>query len=311
MQQQLLQLIKSAQQDLQQLDLQAWQHKYLGKNALVNQLNRTLKDLDSDQRKEAGRALQNTKDQLQEMLPADDKNDAQQEYDFSSHIATIKGNKHPLERFQSEMVHTFNALGFEQHFGPDVESVYYNFDALNTHPCHPSRSKKDTFYIGENVLRTHTTAVQARILEGHKAPIKAFACGSVYRRDDDATHTPMFNQFDGVVIDEGLTVQHLKTFIEEIVRTLLPNAKDVRFRPSFFPFTYASAEVDVKLGDNWLEILGCGMIHPKIMKLLGEDQKHLSGFAFGFGVERFAMLKYNVTDIRHFYNNDVEFLSLF
>lgn len=303
------QIDKCTQVALNDLQNTNWYKTYLGKTSEIHSFSKIIRDFSNDDKKAAGRYLQEAKNLLQDKCPVHIDSTHQIKYDLSTYPIQTLGAKHPLEAIQNDIFHVFSSLGFEYIEGPDIESVYYNFDALNTSINHPSRSKQDTFYIKDKVLRTHTTSVQARMLEKSSVPFKGFTLGSVYRRDDDATHTPMFHQFDCVILDYNLTVEHKKTFIEKIVRLLLPNANDVRFRPSYFPFTFAGAEVDIKLNGKWLELLGCGMIHPNILKLNPNKSPNLQGIACGWGIERLAMLKYEVTDIRHFYKNDVEFLN--
>lgn len=292
-----------------------FEKKFLGKNSLLNQLNKELKLLTIDQKIEYGKKLQLAKKEIEEIYHNHQQTiNAQQEsaplYDFSSHITPVLGQLHPLTKLNRLIQAIFTNQGFEQAFGPDVELSHYNFDALNTPLSHPSRSLRDTFYLHNNkLLRTHTTCIQARLLEQKTPPIKSFMQGSVYRRDDDATHTPMFNQLEVLVVDQNLTFAHLKTFIISLITQLFEGVKDIKFRPSFFPFTYLSAEVDIKLDGKWLELLGCGMVHPKILENFSIDSNIYQGFALGLGIERLAMLKYNICDMRQLYENDIDFLD--
>jgi phenylalanyl-tRNA synthetase alpha chain len=236
------------------------------------------------------------------------------------------GNHHPLTRVVEEIEDLFISMGYEVAEGPEVEKDYYNFEALNLPKGHPARDMQDSFYISEDILlRTHTSPVQARTMEANGGePIKIICPGKVYRRDsDDATHSHQFTQIEGLVIGENINMSDLKGTLSVFAKKMFGDDREIRLRPSFFPFTEPSVEMDIscfKCGGSgcnvckktgWLEILGAGMVHPNVLEMAGYDSKRLSGFAFGMGPERIAMLKYGVEDIRHFYTNDVRFVSQF
>ncbi|MEO5368024.1 MAG: phenylalanine--tRNA ligase subunit alpha [Magnetococcus sp. WYHC-3] len=237
------------------------------------------------------------------------------------------GGVHPITRALGEIGAVFASMGFEVASGPEVEDDWHNFEALNIPPDHPAREMHDTFYLADapdgrrRVLRTHTSPVQIRVMEGRPPPLAVIAPGRVYRCDSDLTHTPMFHQVEGFMVDQGLHFGHLKGLLASFLEAFFQRPLPVRFRPSFFPFTEPSAEGDmgclfcegrgcrVCKGTGWLEILGCGMIHPQVLAHVGIDRERYSGFAFGVGVERMAMLKYRIGDLRTFFDNDVRFLA--
>ena len=235
------------------------------------------------------------------------------------------GHKHPLNLVLDEMKEIFIGMGFDIADGPEVELDYYNFEALNLPADHPARDTQDTFYITDNILlRTQTSPVQVRTMEQKKPPIRIIAPGRVYRSDAvDATHSPVFHQIEGLVVDKGITMADLKGCLESIVKRLYGDDAVVRFRPHHFPFTEPSAEVDIQCfachgegcrlckGEGWIEILGCGMVHPKVLSICGIDPEVYSGFAFGIGLERLVMGRYNIDDLRLFYENDLRFLKQF
>ena len=226
---------------------------------------------------------------------------------------TIIGNKHPVSSTLNEIEKIFLNAGFLVEDGPEIEDEYHNFTALNIPENHPARAMHDTFYFtAQYLLRTHTSPIQIRSMEQYGVPIRVIAPGKVYRRDSDITHTPMFHQIEGLVIDKDINFTHLKGILHDFINTFFEDEMKVRFRPSYFPFTEPSAEVDLLSKDNqWLEILGCGMVHPKVLTNLGIDNEIFNGYAFGMGVERLAMLKYGINDIRLFYENDLNFLNQF
>lgn len=235
------------------------------------------------------------------------------------------GELHPLTKVMDNIKNTFIGMGFEIAEGPDVERDYYNFEALNIPPNHPARDTQDTFYVNDNtVLRTQTSGIQVRVMEKTKPPIRIIAPGKVYRSDAlDATHSPVFHQIEGLVVDKGVTMADLKGTIETFLKELYGESTKVRFRPHHFPFTEPSAEADISCfscggkgcsmckGEGWIEILGCGMVHPKVLANCGIDPEVYSGFAFGMGLERVAMGKYDINDIRLFFENDLRFLGQF
>ncbi|MEK4028590.1 phenylalanine--tRNA ligase subunit alpha [Pseudobacillus sp. FSL P4-0506] len=236
------------------------------------------------------------------------------------------GNVHPLTKVVEEIEDLFISMGYSIAEGPEVETDYYNFEALNLPKGHPARDMQDSFYITEDILlRTHTSPVQARTMEKHegKGPVKIICPGKVYRRDnDDATHSHQFTQIEGLAVDENISMGDLKGTLEVFAKKLFGEDREIRLRPSFFPFTEPSVEVDVSCmcggkgcrickGTGWIEILGAGMVHPNVLEMAGFDSKKYTGFAFGMGPDRIAMLKYGIDDIRHFYTNDVRFLKQF
>ncbi|HAK73445.1 MAG TPA: phenylalanine--tRNA ligase subunit alpha, partial [Sporomusaceae bacterium] len=239
---------------------------------------------------------------------------------------SVLGGKHPLTVTLDRIKETFMRMGFDIAEGPEVEKDYYNFEALNFPPDHPARDMQDSFYITEEfLLRTHTSPVQVRTMQSGdpNSPVRVIAPGKVYRWDYDATHSPMFHQVEGLVIDKGITFADLKGTLELFIHDIFGDDVRVRFRPSFFPFTEPSAEVDISCvmcngqgcrvcsGTGWLEILGCGMVHPRVLELSNYDPAQVSGFAFGMGVERIAMLVYGIDDLRLFFENDLRFLRQF
>ncbi|MBD2040522.1 phenylalanine--tRNA ligase subunit alpha [Microcoleus sp. FACHB-672] len=224
-----------------------------------------------------------------------------------------QGRIHPLNGMIDRVVDIFVGLGYTVATGPEMESDYYNFEALNTPPDHPARDMQDTFYLPDgNLLRTHTSSVQIRYMEKHEPPIRIVSPGRVYRRDTvDATHAAVFHQIELLAIDEGLTFTDLKGTLKEFLQQMFGADLPIRFRASYFPFTEPSAEVDVQWQGKWLEVLGCGMVDPNVLKMVGYDPEKYTGFAAGFGVERFAMVLHQIDDIRRVYNSDLRFLQQF
>jgi phenylalanyl-tRNA synthetase alpha chain len=224
-----------------------------------------------------------------------------------------RGHLHPVTRTLRRMIEILGQAGFSVHTGPEVEDDVHNFTALNIPADHPARAMHDTFYLRSGLLlRTHTSPVQIRALRAHGAPIRLIAPGRVYRRDSDLTHTPMFTQVEGLTVDRNVSFANLKSLLYEFVSKFFEREVKLRFRPSYFPFTEPSAEVDVwSESGRWLEILGCGMVHPNVLRNAGVDPARFSGYAFGMGVERLAMLRYGVTDLRAFFENDLRFLEQF
>ena len=224
------------------------------------------------------------------------------------------GNAHPINNIKDFLISILENIGFEHIEGIEIESEKFNFDMLNIKKSHPARQMHDTFYV-ENmnyVLRTHTSPVQIHAMLNNNPPLSFISSGKVYRKDDDATHLPMFHQIEGIYIDKNVDFSMLKGLIYKIIEDIFPNVKDIRFRPSYFPFTEPSAEVDIKdENGKWLEILGCGIVNPVVLSNCNIDNEKFSGLAFGLGIERIAMLKYGVTDIRDFYKSNLDFLSQF
>ena len=229
-------------------------------------------------------------------------------------ITEVKGSLHPINQVKDYLINMLSQMGFQEVDGPEIESEEFNFDMLNIKKSHPARQMHDTFYVENksNLLRTHTSPVQIRSMLERKPPLAFTSAGKVYRKDDDATHLPMFHQVEGIYVDEIVTFANLKDLIYQILQSLFGKDVEIRFRPSYFPFTEPSAEVDI-LSENgkWLEILGCGIVNPVVLENCKIDSNKFSGLAFGLGVERIAMLKYGVVDIREFYKSNLDFLSQF
>lgn len=297
----------------------------LGKNGLVTQQLKTLGTLAPEERKSKGAEINALKEHI--TLAIEEKKTLLKMQALELRLVHEKvditlparqepiGKIHPLSKTIQEIIQYFSQIGFQVFDGPHIESQELNFDALNIPAHHPARQSHDTFYVAESheVLRTHTSPVQIRTLRDHKPPIRFLAPGRTFRSDYDATHTPMFHQIEGVVIEEGINFGHLKGTLIDFCRWFFENpAMNLRFRPSFFPFTEPSAEVDISWkNDKWLEILGCGMIHPIVLQNCGIDPTQFQGFAFGMGAERLAMLKYGIEDIRSFYEGDTRWLDLY
>ena len=223
------------------------------------------------------------------------------------------GSIHPINQVKDQLTDLLKSFGFEVAEGPEVETEEYNFDMLNIPASHPAREMHDTFYVDnkKKLLRTHTSPVQVRCMLKEKPPLAFISPGKVYRKDDDSTHLPMFHQIEGLYVDEDVSFAQLKDLMYKICHSLFGEATKLRFRPSYFPFTEPSAEVDVLFGDKWLEILGCGVVNPKVLENCKIDSSKYSGLAFGLGIERIAMLKYDVNDIRDFYKSNLDFLRQF
>ena len=296
---------------------------YLGKKGKVSLELKSLSELDPKERPEFGKQINEIKKTLQEKISLKKTDLNNQKIKASIEEAAIDitlpgktsfiGNIHPLSTTLNEIEKIFINAGFLVDDGPEIEDEYHNFTALNIPGNHPARAMHDTFYFdNEYLLRTHTSPIQIRSMERDGVPIRVIAPGKVYRRDSDITHTPMFHQVEGLVIDKDINFTHLKGILHDFINSFFKDEMTLRFRPSYFPFTEPSAEVDLLSGDGqWLEILGCGMVHPKVLDNLGIDNKTFSGYAFGMGVERLTMLKYGIKDIRLFYENDLSFLSQF
>ena len=296
---------------------------YLGKKGKVSLELKSLSKLDPKERPEFGKQINEIKKTLQEKISLKKTDLNNQKIKASIEEAAIDitlpgktsfiGNIHPLSTTLNEIEKIFINAGFLVDDGPEIEDEYHNFTALNIPGNHPARAIHDTFYFdNEYLLRTHTSPIQIRSMERDGVPIRVIAPGKVYRRDSDITHTPMFHQVEGLVIDKDINFTHLKGILHDFINSFFNDEMSLRFRPSYFPFTEPSAEVDLLSNDGqWLEILGCGMVHPKVLDNLGIDNKTFSGYAFGMGVERLTMLKYGIKDIRLFYENDLSFLSQF
>ena len=298
--------------------------KYLGRSGALTDLLKGLGKLPPDQRKEQGALINAAKDRLEEALRA--RREAIQSAKLEARLkeealdVTLPGRGaevgsiHPVMRTLERVEALFHSLGFEVADGPEIETDYYNFTALNQPENHPARSMHDTFYLadGRHLLRTHTSPIQIRYMETHRPPIKIIAPGRVYRVDSDATHSPMFHQVEGLWIDEHITFADLKGVLADFLKRFFERDDlEVRFRPSFFPFTEPSAEVDMSFGDRWLEMGGCGMVHPTVLGNVNIDSEKYQGFAFGMGLDRLTMLRYGVNDLRLFFENDLRFLRQF
>ena len=297
--------------------------QYLGKKGFFTEQMKTLGSLSAEERPAAGALINQAKEQVQSALNA--KREAFQSAELNQKLAaetidvTLPGRRlengglHPVTRTIERIERLFGELGFAVATGPEIEDDFHNFDALNIPAHHPARSDHDTFFFNPSLmLRTHTSGVQIRTMEQQQPPIRIIAPGRVYRNDYDMTHTPMFHQVEGLLIDEKVSFTELKGILHDFLRNYFEEDLTIRFRPSYFPFTEPSAEVDV-MGKNgrWLEVLGCGMVHPSVLRSVGIDPEKYSGFAFGMGVERLTMLRYGVNDLRSFFENDLRFLSQF
>ncbi|MGB9716219.1 MAG: phenylalanine--tRNA ligase subunit alpha [Thermodesulfovibrionales bacterium] len=315
-------------------DIKQLKIKYLGKKGLITSSLKNLSLIAPELRPEYGKAINNLKKIVVEEIEKKEISLKSEEYRrlVSSKALDITlpgkfipfGREHPVNKILSEIISIFVSMGFDVEEGPEVETDYYNFEALNIPKDHPARDMQDTFYISEDlVLRTHTSPVQIRVMEKRKPPLKVIAPGKVYRCDSDVSHTPMFHQVEGFMVDTDISFSDLKGVIESFIHSFFNIDTPVRFRPSYFPFTEPSAEVDIGCifcsgkgcrickNTGWIEILGAGMIHPRVFEMVGYDTKIYSGFAFGMGVERLTMLKFSIDDIRLFFENDIRFLKQF
>jgi len=309
-------------------DLEIAKAKYLGKSGSLTDALKGLGKLSAEERPAAGAAINVVKQAIEAALTArresllnaeQAKQLAQESIDVTLPArAQSQGGLHPVTLTLKRVEQLFHSIGFEVATGPEIETDFYNFTALNIPEDHPARAMHDTFYIDEaNVLRTHTSPVQARYMENalknnQTPPFKIIAPGRVYRVDSDATHSPMFHQVEGLWVDEDISFANLKGVVQDFLQKFFERDDlTVRFRPSFFPFTEPSAEMDMSWNGGWLEIGGCGMVHPEVFKHVNIDSEKYRGFAFGLGVERLTMLRYGVNDLRHFFNNDLRFLSQF
>lgn len=312
--------------------LEALRVALLGKNGSITAQLKALGALPGDQRKAAGEAINRVRDAISDALST--RKTALDDAALDARLAgeTIdvtlpgrdagRGGVHPVSRTLERISEIFGRLGYELADGPEIEDDWHNFEALNFPPHHPARAMHDTFYFPDGrLLRTHTSGVQVRYMKslfagGGTPPLRMIAAGKVYRSDSDQTHTPMFHQVEGLLVDEHASFADLKGTLVEFVRAFFERDFEMRFRPSYFPFTEPSAEVDIAWqqadgSTRWLEVLGCGMVHPNVLKNVGIDPEKYTGFAFGLGVERFAMLRYGVDDLRSFFDNDVRFLKQF
>lgn len=319
-------LSKKSKSKLQKAkDLRALESSYtdlLGKNGEINLLLKSLGKLPQEKRKNSGKALNELKSSLEAIFQSR-RNHLKEKF-FSEKLkrdsldVTLPGRTrefgtlHPVTSTIIEISNFFVSMGFDIRSGPEAESEYYNFEALNIPEDHPAKDMHDTFYLDNGaLLRTHTSPVQIRTMEKQGPPIRIICPGRVYRKDSDLTHTPMFHQIEGLVLEENASFAVLKGMLKDFINNFFGNETELRFRPSYFPFTEPSAEVDIKWKKGWLEILGCGMVHPNVLEMSGINSKKYSGFAFGLGPERMAMLKYNIPDLRSFFENDLRFLKQF
>jgi len=309
--------------------------EWLGKKGRVTDLLKSLGQLDADERPKVGAEINAVKQLLSERIS--ERKETLQQAAIAAQLAaealdvTLPGRRedlgalHPITRTIDRMAAYFGALGFEVVEGPEIEDDYHNFEALNIPAHHPARAMHDTFYIDDtHVLRTHTSGVQVRTMETREPPLRVICPGRVYRCDSDLTHSPMFHQVEGLLIDENVSFGQLKGIIQEFLNAFFEqDGLAVRFRPSYFPFTEPSAEVDIQCvkcagkgcricsGTGWLEVMGCGMVHPRVLEMSGVDTERYQGFAFGMGVERLAMLRYGIGDLRLNFENDLRFLAQF
>ena len=295
---------------------------FLGKKGEVNLLLKSLGSLPQDKRKDAGLLLNKLKEELESLYTstsqtliarANSERLAKDSVDVTlPGFQSYKGSIHPVSQTIKEISDFFERMGFDIETGPEAEIDYYNFEALNVPEDHPAKDMHDTFYLSNSgLLRTHTSPVQIRTMEKSEPPHRIICPGKVYRKDSDLTHTPMFHQIEGLVVEKDASFAQLKGLLNDFLENFFGEKVELRFRPSYFPFTEPSAEADIRWKKNWLEVLGCGMVHPNVLEGVGVDTKEYSGFAFGLGVERMAMLKYDIPDLRAFFENDLRFLKQF
>ena len=304
--------------------------RYIGRKGLVTQYLRDIPKLPAEQRPEAGKKANLAKKAIEAAVEDATGRLSGEKGPYDAVDVSLPGRLapggtiHPITRITREICSIFERMGFDIAEGPEVETDYYNFEALNIPKNHPARDMQDTFYVSENiVLRTHTSPIQVRYMETCSPPVRIVAPGKVYRCDSDLTHTPMFHQVEGLLVDEKSSFADLKGLLTLFARQMFDSDTALRFRPSFFPFTEPSAEVDIRCvickGEGckvcsrtgWLEVLGCGMVHPAVFENVGYDTEKYKGFAFGMGVERIAMLKYGINDLRMFFESDIRFLRQF
>jgi phenylalanyl-tRNA synthetase alpha chain len=291
---------------------------YLGKTGIVTNEFGKLKDASLEEKKELGKSLNILKGQAQELITLQLDNIQKTKEDNNFVDVTLPGknismgSRHPISITINQITSILSDHGFTSVSGIEIEDEFHNFEALNIPDTHPARDMHDTFYVSDNkLLRTHTSSVQIRSMLSNKAPLKIMTPGKVYRCDSDPTHSPMFHQIEGLYIDKNVNFCHLKGVLINFIKEFFGKDMEIRFRPSYFPFTEPSAELDIKFKGKWLEVLGCGMVHPNVLSNVKINTKQYSGFAFGLGVERLAMLKYDIVDLRMFYENDISFLSQF
>ncbi len=303
--------------------LDALRVQYLGKKGALTARLKGLSQVPAEERPAAGQEINRAKQDVMQRINA--RREALEAAALETKLAedavdvtlpgrgTSIGGRHPVSRAMTRIDRIFTNAGFAVRSGPEIEDDFHNFTALNIPDDHPARAMHDTFYFpGGHLLRTHTSPVQIRSMASEGVPIRIIAPGRVYRCDSDQTHTPMFHQVEGLVVDRGISFANLKAVLHQFVEAYFERKAKLRFRPSYFPFTEPSAEVDVEWeSGKWLEILGCGMVHPNVLESAGIDSEEFTGYAFGMGVERLAMLRYGVTDLRTFFENDLRFLRQF
>ena len=315
----------SASADLRQLD--ELRVRYLGKKGEITAQLKSLGSMEPEQRKSFGQAVNAARDALNQAIQArrqELESEALRQKLLDERVDVTlpgrgeqRGGLHPVTMAMERAIGIFTKLGFDVATGPEVEDDHYNFESLNFPPHHPARAMHDTFYFGDGrLLRTHTSPVQIRVMENNEPPYRIIAPGKVFRSDSDQTHTPMFHQVEGLLVGRNVSMADLKGVLHTFVNAFFERSLAMRFRPSYFPFTEPSAEVDIgweKGGSEpgWLEILGCGMVHPNVLRGCDVDPEEYTGYAFGMGVERLAMLRYGVKDLRQFFENDLEFLRQF
>jgi phenylalanyl-tRNA synthetase alpha chain len=308
-------------------ELEAIRVELLGKSGEITQLLKQLGTLPADERKVRGEQINLRKEQAAAAIA--DRRAKAESAALDARLASERvdvtmpgrhealGTLHPVTRTLERIGAIFQRLGYQLASGPEIEDDYHNFEALNFPPHHPARAMHDTFYFADGrLLRTHTSPVQIRAMKGRQPPLRVIAPGKVYRSDSDQTHSPMFHQVEGLLVDESANFGDLKGTLAQFVGAFFERDFEMRFRPSYFPFTEPSAEVDIRWerpdgSSAWLEVLGCGMVHPRVLRECGIDAERYTGFAFGLGVERFAMLRYGVQDLRAFFENDLRFLRQF
>lgn len=331
-------ILKQAQADIQKADdlksLDQYRVHYLGKKGVLTEFLKTLGQLPADERPAAGQKVNTVKVQVQEWL--EQRTTALKHAEVANQLAaetiditlpgrgTTFGTLHPVTKTRNRLESIFTQMGFTTMDGNEIEDDYHNFAALNIPDLHPARAMQDTFYFDDGMLlRTHMSPVQIHTMQQQKPPLRIIAMGRVYRRDFDLTHTPMFHQIEGLMIDEQVSFADLKGVLVQFLQTFFESPVPIRFRPSYFPFTEPSAEVDIGClsceskgcrickNTGWLEVLGCGMVHPNVLEMAGIDSEHYTGWAFGAGIDRLTMLRYGITDLRAFFENDLRFLKQF
>lgn len=310
------------------IELKELKSEFLGKSSKIAQEMKKLSSYSNEEKKKLGKEINKIKQEIQDYLKSKEDiiikkemNDklSSEELDLTiPERKKIIGSIHPITQSMEELIQIFSKYGFSIKDGPDIESDWHNFTALNIDKNHPARQMHDTFYLNSSidnepkVLRTHTSPIQVRTMQSESPPYRFIAPGRTYRSDSDMTHTPMFHQIEGMVIDKDIHMGHLKYVIIDFIREFFEKSDiEIKFRPSFFPFTEPSAEVDIKMNgsDHWLEVLGCGMVHPNVLKNVSIDPEEYQGFAFGLGIERFAMLKYGIKDLRQFFDSDMRWID--